>query len=53
MEKRTIESHAADALLDRRLTVNLPAPEVGEEDDPLRCPLPEGADPLPDGGDLL
>ena len=26
MEKRTIESHAADALLDRRLTVNLPAP---------------------------
>ena len=27
MEKRTIESHAADALLDRRLTVNLPAPK--------------------------
>ena len=46
MEKRTIESHAADALLDRRLTVNLPAPwllrKLGNKTIRYGIPFPKG-----------
>lgn len=46
MEKRTIESHAADALLDRRLTVNLPAPwllrKLGKKTIRYGIPFPKG-----------
>ena len=46
MEKRTIESHAADALLDRRLTVNLPAPwllrKLGTKTIRYGIPFPKG-----------
>ena len=46
MEKRTIESHAADALLDRRLTVNLPAPwllrKSGRKTIRYGIPFPKG-----------
>lgn len=46
MEKRTIESHAADALLDRWLTVNLPAPwllrKLGKKTIRYGIPFPKG-----------
>lgn len=46
MEKRTIESHAADALLDRRLTVNLPVPwllrKLGKKTIRYGIPFPKG-----------
>lgn len=46
MEKRTIESHAADALLDRRLTINLPAPwllrKLGKKTIRYGIPFPKG-----------
>ena len=46
MEKRTIESHAADALLDRRLTVNPPAPwllrKLGKKTIRYGIPFPKG-----------
>lgn len=46
MEKRAIESHAADALLDRRLTVNLPAPwllrKLGKKTIRYGIPFPKG-----------
>lgn len=46
MDKRTIESHAADALLDRRLTVNLPAPwllrKLGKKTIRYGIPFPKG-----------
>ncbi len=46
MKDRKIEAHAADALLDRRLTVNLPAPRLfrifGANTIPYDVPFPTG-----------
>lgn len=57
MKTKPIEAHAADALLNQRLTINLPAPwllrKLGKQTHPLRCPIPDRPDSLPDGGHLL